>query len=125
MDFFDTKNYVKIVKYTVNKQWGGFVWGTIHEVAIGYPEIPSETDKEEYKQFYDLIMKVLPCPLCREEHKNIQDAHPIDLTDRDTLFKWTVDIHNAVNEKTGGFIWTVDEARKQWCSTYHELRFKN
>ena len=55
MDFFDTKNYVKIVKYTVNKQWGGFVWGTIHEVAIGYPEIPSETDKEEYKQFYDLI----------------------------------------------------------------------
>jgi len=48
---------IKIIKYTVNKQWGGFVWGTIHEVAIGYPEIPTETDKEEYKQFYDLIMK--------------------------------------------------------------------
>ena len=67
MDFFNPNNYETIVKYTVNKQWGGFVWGTIHEVAMGYPETPTETDKEEYKQFYDLLMKVLPCPVCKEE----------------------------------------------------------
>lgn len=125
MDFFNPNNYETIVKYTVNKQWGGFVWGTIHEVAMGYPETPTETDKEEYKRFYDLLMKVLPCPVCKEEYKKIQNAHPIDLTDRDALFKWTVEIHNAVNEKTKGFIWTVEEARKQWCSMYHESRFKN
>ena len=55
---------------------GWFRVGTIHEVAIGYPEIPSETDKEEYKQFYDLIMKVLPCPICREEHKKYSRCTP-------------------------------------------------
>jgi hypothetical protein len=125
MDYFDTKNYVKIVKYSVNKNWGSFVWGTIHEVAMGYPENPTETDKDEYKQFYDLIMKVLPCPICKDEYTKIKDLYPIDPTNRDTLFKWTVEIHNVVNEKLGGFTWTVDEARKQWCSTYHELRFKN
>ena len=125
MDFFDSKNYEKIVRYTVNKQWGGFIWGTIHEVAIGYPEVPSDADREEYRQFYELIMKVLPCPVCKEEFNKMKDSYPIDLKDRDALFAWTVDIHNAVNSKLGGFTWTVDEARKQWCSTYHELRFKH
>jgi hypothetical protein len=125
MEIFDMEKYEKITKYTVNRQWGIYIWGAIHEVAMGFPEIPNEANREHYAQFYEMLFKVLPCPICKEDFKSIEELYPIDLTDRDSLFKWTVDIHNAVNGKTGGFIWTVDEARKQWCSTYHELRFKN
>ena len=125
MENFDMEKYEKIIKYTVNKQWGSYIWGTIHEVAMGFPEIPNEADREHYKQFYTLLFKVLPCPVCREDFVSIEHLYPIDLTDRDSLFKWTVEIHNAVNKKLNGFIWTVDEARKQWCSTYYELLLKH
>lgn len=125
MEIFDMEKYEKITKYTVNRQWGMYTWGAIHEVAMGFPELPNETDREHYAQFYMSLFRVLPCPICKEDFKSIEQLYPIDLTDRNSLFKWTVDIHNAVNEKTGGFIWTVDEALKQWSSTYHELRFKN
>jgi len=121
MDFFDPKKYTKIAKYTVNRQWGGYIWGTIHEVAIGYPEVPSELDKNWYRQFYTFLFKVLPCPICKHDFEDIEQSHPIDLTDRDSLFKWTVDIHNSVNKKLNGYTWTVEEAKKQWSSIYHEL----
>ena len=55
MENFDMEKYEKITKYTVNRQWGIYIWGTIHEVAMGFPEIPNEADREHYTQFYTLL----------------------------------------------------------------------
>ena len=92
--------------------WGKFVWTSIHVVALGFPEVPDDKVREDYKEFFRSIGSVLPCPKCRVGYAINWEENPIDffLYDRKSLFAWTVKIHNAVNKKTGRKEWTNEKA---------------
>ena len=96
--------------------WGPNMWTVIHAVALGYPESgPTADDKRHYRSFYEGLQHVIPCMSCRENFKKHIEKLPIDLTDQSTLFKWTVDLHNAVNKMTGkSTTWDVDGARRHY-----------
>lgn len=97
------------------KNWGKFGWGFIHNVALGYPnnEI-SYMEKEQYRIFFTVIGDVLPCEDCRKHYKEmIKDSPPV-LVDRNSIFKWTVDIHNKVNKRLNKKIITLSEAYNIW-----------
>ncbi len=82
--------------------WGPCLWKSIHIIALGYPESPSTDDMNNYKQFFENLWKLLPCEKCSINYKHHLEIHPItyeNLKDTDSLFKWTVDLHNIVNEK--------------------------
>ena len=34
--------------------WGEYLWHTIHFVALGYPNNPSDIDKKNYKNFFEI-----------------------------------------------------------------------
>lgn len=83
--------------------WGPFFWHTIHITALGYPKNPSYGDKKAAKEFYESLKFLLPCPVCREhyvQHMNESALTP-HLDRREDLFRWTVELHNRVNEKLG------------------------
>lgn len=92
--------------------WGPFFWLTIHIVALGYSSNPSYTEKRSAKQFFESLGNLIPCPVCREHYKQHITQMPITphLDKKEALFKWTVDLHNAVNVSQGKPKWTVDEA---------------
>jgi hypothetical protein len=92
--------------------WGPFFWMTIHIVALGYPSKPSYTEKRSAKQFFESLANLIPCPVCREHYKKHITKTPIStyLDSKKDLFKWTVDLHNAVNMSLGKPMWTVEEA---------------
>jgi hypothetical protein len=98
--------------------WGPFFWHTIHIVALGYPKNPTYTDKKSAKEFYESLAHLLPCSLCREHYKKHIVDKPIStfLDSRTDLIKWTIDIHNEVNKKTGKPEWTLEEVL-----SYYEL----
>lgn len=81
--------------------WGNSFWETIHFVAFGYPENPSKEDKEVYTNFYDNLMKVLPCDTCSRSamKKFMQENLEYIFSSRDRLIEWTHSFHNHVNEK--------------------------
>lgn len=83
--------------------WGKHMWSSIHFIALGYPNTPSETDKKNYKQFFDNLYSVLPCHTCSEHLKqtllSALPLHANHLVNTNTLFKWTVDLHNIVNKR--------------------------
>lgn len=83
--------------------WGPFFWHTIHIVALGYPTEPTYTDKKSAKEFYESLQFLLPCPVCREHYKEHLAKHPITphLDRRRDLFRWSIVLHNAVNESLG------------------------
>ena len=84
--------------------WGRHVWYSIHFISLEYPLSPSEKDKETYFEFYRNLGKVLPCAVCREHFQKIWKWHPLTtdaLRSRETLFAWTVEVHNMVNEDLG------------------------
>ena len=106
--------------------WGRYGWGFIHNVALGYSETPTHSEKENYKLFFEIIGKVLPCERCRQHYNKELGLTPPDITSRDSLFKWTVDIHNKVNKRLGKDTITYDEAYVIWLNKKDtELKINN
>lgn len=110
--------------------WGPHIWKALHYVSIGYPENPTEGQKQKYKEFYLLLQDVLPCQLCREHYSENLKKAPLTndiLSDREKLIKWVIDIHNIVNEMNGKNKMRYQEA-KTLVDTYkcaHPEPFKS
>jgi hypothetical protein len=83
----------------------------MHIVALGYSKTPTYTDKKCAKEFYESLAYLIPCPVCREHYKKHLTEKPINtfLDSRTDLIKWTIDIHNKVNQTHGKPEWTLEE----------------
>ena len=97
--------------------WGNNGWAFIHYVALGYPDDPSMLDINNYKNFYINIGNVLPCHTCKKHYNTMIANNPPDTKSRDTLFKWTVDIHNEVNKRLNKKTINYHEALNIWTHT--------
>lgn len=96
--------------------WGKYQWTTIHFVALGYPKAPTESQKQYYFTYFSKILpEILPCLKCRKHLKQtLQTEHPMTpaaLVNPDTLFEWTVSLHNVVNRRLGKPTLSLEEAR--------------
>jgi hypothetical protein len=97
--------------------WGKYIWLTIHLVSIGYPKIPNDSDKTDYKEFYENLYKILPCYTCAENYKKHLLILPLSdsvLESNKTLFNWTIDMHNIVNKMLGKPIITYSKAYEMY-----------
>ena len=103
--------------------WGPFFWHTIHIVALGYSKNPTYTDKTCAKEFYESLAFLLPCSICREHYKGYLQEKPIStfLDSRTDLIKWTIQIHNKVNQMLGKPEWTLEEV----LSYYEKVGARN
>ena len=88
------------------KLWGKEGWRFIHFVAITYD--PSK--KEEFFNFFQNLPKILPCPVCGKHFKENMAKMPPRWESNQTLFEWTIDMHNLVNKENGKKIYTYDQA---------------
>jgi len=91
--------------------WGPFFWHTIHIVALGYPQEPAYSDKKAMKEFFESLQHLIPCPICRTHYVSHMTKLPIgpSLDNRKDLFRWTIDLHNDVNEMLGKRKYTETE----------------
>ena len=98
------------------KVWGKYVWTSIHIIALGYPDKPTDEEKQNFKTFYTELWKVIPCYKCSINYKKHLDELPIDdyLTDNMSLFRWTVYLHNIVNKELGKKEWTFEETLEKF-----------
>lgn len=96
--------------------WGKYQWTAIHFAALGYPKSPTEAQKQYYFTYFTKILpEVLPCLKCRQHLKQtLQTEHPMNssaLANPDTLFEWTVSLHNVVNRRLEKPTLSLEEAR--------------
>lgn len=93
----------------MTKVWGPPGWLFLHCLTFGYPYQIDEMNhehfekKNQYKQFFYYLGKVLPCKYCRESYDKYYKELPIDnfLNSRHDLTLWLYKIHNKVNDKLG------------------------
>lgn len=92
--------------------WGPHLWATIHYIALGYPDTPTPSQVEFYRDFFLNLWKVIPCYKCGVNYKRHLEEMPLDgfLDSRDTLFNWTVALHNLVNFELKKPIISVEDA---------------
>ena len=110
--------------------WSAAVWRTMHCVALGYPGggRASELQKAAYRNFFVSLAEVIPCATCSRGYGGMLAKGALPALDRaldhvgdgdgdggegNALFKWTVDVHNAVGRRTGGKVWSVRRARAE------------
>lgn len=104
--------------------WGPGLWLLLHTTAAAYPEVPTPEDKKHHMAFLRSLAHVLPCDGCRKGMLALTTAGPLKLTacvlrDKFAFFKWTVDLHNAVNAKVGK---RVSNDWVAWYRHYTNLR---
>ena len=81
--------------------WGPIVWGTMHIVTLGYSDSPTEQEKKAAIEFFESLVYMIPCPICKEHYKMNLEKNPVRnaVGSRDDLANWAFDIHNTVNEQ--------------------------
>ena len=92
--------------------WGPYLWRSIHMIALGYPDNPTEEDANNYHDFFTNLWKIIPCLKCALNYKRHLEELPIDhnLVSKKALFEWTVSLHNIVNQELGKPTMTKEHA---------------
>lgn len=98
------------------KIWGKYFWTTFHFVSLAYPDSPSTSTRQIYKNWYANFGHVLPCRKCSENYERHFLELPIEpyLENSNKLFEWTVRVHNIVNKELGKPIWSVEFAKMHY-----------
>jgi hypothetical protein len=78
--------------------WGSHGWNFIHNIALGYDDKYNYQQKSNYINFFNILGDVIPCEKCSKHYKDYIIKNPPNINNKDSLFKWTVDIHNNVNK---------------------------
>ena len=95
------------------KVWGPSGWIFLHHITLGYPDKPTDVDKQNMKNCFYFVGKVLPCSKCRSNYNEHVSRFPLDnkaLSSRENLVKWLIDIHNEVNKKTNKPVLSYEDA---------------
>jgi hypothetical protein len=81
--------------------WGRSTWLYLHTLTFNYPEIPTESDKVKYYNYFKQLPEFLPCPSCADSFKLYFDYIPINnyLDDVYGITFWLYTIHFIVNRK--------------------------
>jgi hypothetical protein len=107
MNVAQTKSQIDYSKNGMQTRvWGPAGWIFLHCVAQNYPQEPTESQKEDYRSFFKLAGKVLPCRYCRESYQQFIEEpgtrlDEIAMKNRKTFTKWLYMVHNKINKKLG------------------------
>jgi hypothetical protein len=102
-------------RYRAKNHWGSYLWGFIHTITI--------IDHDEKTYNYNIsvieklkaIHKIIPCSKCEPMYSlYIKKLDYLNLNEAMILFKWSVDLHNAVNKKLGQREWSYKKALEFW-----------
>lgn len=103
--------------------WGKHAWFFFHSITLNYPTNPSETDKNDTRNFFMLVGKILPCEACRINYYKHLDVYPITdevLKTKENLVKWLINIHNEVNNMSSSKQLSYDDFLEHYKKIYYE-----
>tara|TARA_B100001027_G_C16191593_1_gene296296 strand:+ start:442 stop:888 length:447 start_codon:yes stop_codon:yes gene_type:complete len=109
------------------KVWGPKLWFVIHTIALNYPDNPSYDQKRIHEDFFNNLVFLIPCDKCRIHYRQHINNNPVvnHLKNSDTLFRYTIDLHNEVNKTLNKRLYSYDEAVKFYRIEYGDERANN
>lgn len=107
--------------------WGPKLWFVIHTIALNYPDNPSYEDVRNTENFFNSLKTNIPCEKCRFHYTERLDKNPIinHLSNSDSLFRYTIDLHNDVNISLGKRTYTYDEVIEIYKKAYNTNETKS
>ena len=107
--------------------WGPNLWVVIHTIALNYPNNPSYEQKRIHEDYFNNLVFLIPCDKCRIHYRQHINNNPVvnHLKNSDTLFRYTIEIHNEVNKTLNKKIYSYDEAVNFYKIKYGEANPHN
>jgi hypothetical protein len=104
--------------------WGKHGWFFLHSITMGYPEHPTNMDRDKYRNFFYNIGSVLPCNKCQSNFRKHMAQIPIEpaLINNSKLVEWLINIHNLTNRDTGKKELSYEEVIKIYTQAYGHSR---
>ena len=98
--------------------WAEKLWTSYHCIAWTYPQFPSLADKCNYKIFYENAARLIPCKQCLADYQQLISSNQLDdhLNSHAHLFQFTVNVHNAINERRDKPALTLEDAIDRYAS---------
>jgi hypothetical protein len=90
--------------------WGPRLWFFLHTISFNYPDNPTFDDMKHQQEFYENLVYIIPCAVCSKHYSEHISKNPPKLSSKKELIKWTIDLHNSVNQTLGKKIYTYKEA---------------
>jgi hypothetical protein len=96
--------------------WGPSFWSTIHLLCLGAPKVITDILKLQYIAFFNALPYILPCGSCAQHLKENYQKLPLEnyLDSQESLFRWSVLLHNEVNRSLNKPIWNETDAKMHW-----------
>lgn len=84
------------------KIWGPKAWFFLESCILSYPDNPTREDMNNFKNFFNSLIYILPCEKCRNNLLKHYNKYPITdniLENKDYLLKWFLEIHSLASNK--------------------------
>lgn len=109
------------------KVWGPNLWFIIHTIALNFPDNPSYEQKRIHEDFFNNLVFLIPCDKCRVHYRQHINNNPVvnHLNNSDSLFRYTIDLHNEVNKTLNKRVFSYDEVVKKYRIDYGDERASN
>lgn len=102
------QNAIEDSKFRQNaaQSFGPAMWTSIHNIALAYDPTPER--KKVLVDFMDNLATLFPCQKCSPHIREAIKTMPTD--SKLSVFKWSIDFHNAVNARIGKPVLTYKQA---------------
>ena len=106
--------------YTSNKEdvdpklWGPKFWDLMHTFSYKYSNNPTQEEKQEASNFYNSIIKLVPCNICKISAIEYIKNNPVNTNNKNSLINWVLDFHNDINIKLNKVTWTREQLDKKY-----------
>lgn len=106
--------------------WGSGAWKFLHMVALSFPDQPTTDDKNDFKNFFYLLKKVLPCGQCRNNFDRHIKEIPIDkyLDSPNHLFEWVVKLQNIVASENNILLINKEQTKQKYLQENGSMGYK-
>ena len=101
--------------------WGRHQWAMLHLMAEVYPDKPSLERQADMLKYLKGMCANLPCPGCSKHCKAYTTNNIPDVTSRESVIKYFIDFHNAVNKQTGKKELTYQEAKDTIRNNFYKV----
>lgn len=81
--------------------WGKRQWQSLHYIAFGYPEQPTDEQKQAASNLLYSLQYLLPCEKCRNHYAAYIAEHPPQVNSRTEFAQYINTLHNSVNARLG------------------------
>jgi len=89
--------------------WGPPQWLALHQLLRGYPRENASPEKQAaLKAYVQGLAGIIPCSACAAHWKDLADT--VVTENRAKALKWSIDVHNAVNLRTGKQMYSYADA---------------